>query len=149
MKQLVIEPCLDSSNGYGDGYGMHMPNDACACVLHDDALIYATGEVVKDKFSGGHKIIVDRIQSFYELRRDTLQKIEVVVYSGNDSWVESLRDRVSNFKNGATSIQIKYHNGSSSVSLEPDKTWRVDPRDELIDGLMNDFGPSNVSFEFS
>ena len=117
--------------------------------LYDDALIYATGEVVQDKFSGGNKIVVDRIQSFYELRKDKLQKIELVIYSGNDSWVESLRDRVSNFKDGTTAIQIKYHNGSSSVSLEPDKAWRVDPRDELIDGLMSDFGASNISFEFS
>ena len=117
--------------------------------MYDDALIYATGEVVQDKFSGGNKIVVDRIQSFYELRKDKLQKIELVIYSGNDSWVESLRDRVSNFKDGTTAIQIKYHNGSSSVSLEPDKAWRVDPRDELIDGLMSDFGASNISFEFS
>ena len=117
--------------------------------MHDDALIYATGEVVQDKFSGGNKIIVDRIQSLYELRKDKLQKIELVICSGDDSWVESLRDRVSNFKDGTIAIQIKYHNGSSSVSLELDKAWRVDPRDELIDGLMSDFGASNISFEFS
>ena len=75
--------------------------------MHDDALIYATGIGGSVKFSGGNKIVVDRIQSFYELRKDKLQKIELVIYSKNDSWVESLRDRVSNFKDGTTAIQIK------------------------------------------
>ena len=57
--------------------------------------------MVQDKFSGGNKIVVDRIQSFYELRKDKLQKIELVIYSDNDELVtkESINELDSRIKN--------------------------------------------------
>ena len=116
--------------------------------LQKDAVVLVKGEASQDRFTGRLKIIIDTVQSLYEVRCERLETLEVVIADSETDWVDLLTNRVSDYRDGNCSIKIEYHKDNSYVNLLLDDSWKIDPRDELIDQLRSDFGPNNVNFEF-
>ena len=116
--------------------------------LQKDAVVLVKGEASQDRFTGRLKIIIDTVQSLYEVRCERLETLEVVIADSETDWVDLLTNRVSDYRDGNCSIKIEYHKDNSYANLLLDDSWKVDPRDELIDQLRSDFGPNNVNFEF-
>ncbi len=116
--------------------------------LQKDAVVVVKGEASQDRFTGRLKIIIDTVQSLYEVRCERLETLEVVIADSETDWVDLLTNRVSDYRDGNCSIKIEYHKDNSYANLLLDDSWKIDPRDELIDQLRSDFGPNNVNFEF-
>ena len=116
--------------------------------LQKDAVVLVKGEASQDRFTGRLKIIIDTVQSLYEVRCERLETLEVVIADSETNWVDLLTNRVSDYRDGNCSIKIEYHKDNSYANLLLDDSWKIDPRDELIDQLRSDFGPNNVNFEF-
>ena len=116
--------------------------------LQKDAVVLVKGEASQDRFTGRLKIIIDTVQSLYEVRCERLETLEVVIADSETDWVDLLTNRVSDYRDGNCSIKIEYHKDNSYANLLLDDSWKIDPRDELIDQLRSDFGPNNVNFEF-
>ena len=116
--------------------------------LQKDAVVLVKGEASQDRFTGRLKIIIDTVQSLYEVRCERLETLEVVIAESETDWVDLLTNRFSDYRDGNCSIKIEYHKVNSCANLLLDDSWKIDPRDELIDQLRSDFGPNNVNFEF-
>ena len=116
--------------------------------LQKDAVVIVKGEASQDRFTGRLKIIIDTVQSLYEVRCERLETLEVVIADSETDWVDLLTNRVNDYRDGNCSIKIEYHKDNSYANLLLDDSWKIDPRDELIDQLRSDFGPNNVNFEF-
>ena len=117
-------------------------------ILAKDALLVVKGSVSEDSFTGGLKMVAESIQSIYEARCSKLRRLEINITAGNDGWVEQVHTTLSAFKNGNCAVTVDYCQPDASGTLKLGHQWKVQPRDELISRLRQQFGKTNVSMGY-
>ena len=117
-------------------------------ILAKDALLVVKGSVSEDSFTGGLKMVAESIQSIYEARCSKLRRLEINITAGNDGWVEQVHTTLSAFKNGNCAVTVDYCQPNASGTLKLGHQWKVQPRDELISRLRQQFGKTNVSMGY-
>ena len=108
------------------------------------------GGVSEDSFTGGLKMLAESIQSIYEARCSKVKRLSLSI-NGNvsgDQWVESLHRSVSNYAEGNCPLEIEYSTPGASGRLKSGSQWRVQPRDELIGLLREEFGKHSVTLHY-
>jgi DNA polymerase-3 subunit alpha len=117
-------------------------------ILAKDALLVVKGAVSEDSFTGGLKMVAESIQSIYEARCSKLRRLELNITAGSDDWVEQVYTTLSGFKDGNCAVTVDYHQPHASGTLKLGSHWKVQPRDELISRLREQFGKTNVSMGY-
>jgi DNA polymerase-3 subunit alpha len=117
-------------------------------ILAKDALLVVKGAVSEDSFTGGLKMVAESIQSIYEARCSKLRRLELNITAGSDDWVEQVHTTLSGFKDGTCAVTVDYHQPHASGTLKLGSQWKVQPRDELISRLREQFGKTNVSMGY-
>ena len=117
-------------------------------ILAKDALLVVKGAVSEDSFTGGLKMVAESIQSIYEARCSKLRRLELNITAGSDDWVEQVHTTLSGFKDGTCAVTVDYHQPHASGTLKLGSHWKVQPRDELISRLREQFGKTNVSMGY-
>ena len=119
-------------------------------ILTKDALLVVQGAVSEDSFTGGLKMVAESIQSVYEARCSKLNRLQLTISQAQvtEDWVEQLHGIVSDFKEGNCPIALEYSVPSAVGQLTLGKQWLVQPKDELIARLREDFGKNNVSLQY-
>ena len=117
-------------------------------ILAKDALLVVKGSVSEDSFTGGLKMVAESIQSIYEARCSKLRRLELNITAGNDGWVEQVHTTLSAFKDGNCAVTVDYCQPNASGTLKLGHQWKVQPRDELISRLRQQFGKTNVSMGY-
>ncbi len=119
-------------------------------ILTKDALLVVQGAVSEDSFTGGLKMVAESIQSVYEARCSKLNRLQLTISQAQvaEDWVEQLHGIVSDFKEGNCPIALEYSMPSAVGQLTLGKQWLVQPKDELIARLREDFGKNNVSLQY-
>ena len=117
-------------------------------ILAKDALLVVKGAVSEDSFTGGLKMVAESIQSIYEARCSKLRRLELNITAGSDDWVEQVYTTLSGFKDGTCAVTVDYHQPHASGTLKLGSHWKVQPRDELISRLREQFGKTNVSMGY-
>jgi DNA polymerase-3 subunit alpha len=119
-------------------------------ILTKDALLVVQGAVSEDSFTGGLKMVAESIQSVYEARCSKLNRLQLSISQAQvaEDWVEQLHGIVSDFKEGNCPIALEYSMPSAVGQLTLGKQWLVQPKDELIARLREDFGKNNVSLQY-
>ena len=117
-------------------------------ILAKDALLVVKGAVSEDSFTGGLKMVAESIQSIYEARCSKLRRLELNITAGSDDWVEQVHTTLSGFKDGNCAVTVDYHQPHASGTLKLGSHWKVQPRDELISRLREQFGKTNVSMGY-
>ena len=117
-------------------------------ILAKDALLVVKGSVSEDSFTGGLKMVAESIQSIYEARCSKLRRLEINITAGNDGWVEQVHTTLSAFKDGNCAVTVDYCQPNASGTLKLGHQWKVQPRDELISRLRQQFGKTNVSMGY-
>ena len=119
-------------------------------ILVKDALLVVQGGVSEDSFTGGLKMLAESIQSIYEARCSKIKYLAVSIDSSRytEQWVETLHHSVSSYSDGNCPLEIDYTTASASGRLKVGNQWRVQPRDELIGLLREEFGKHSVTLHY-
>ncbi|MDG2501969.1 MAG: DNA polymerase III subunit alpha [Porticoccaceae bacterium] len=119
-------------------------------ILVKDALLVVQGNVSEDSFTGGLKMVAESIQSIYEARCSKLSRLELCLDGGAESsgWVDKFHHTLSGFKEGNCPVTVQYALPSASGRLKLGNQWKVQPKDELISRLREEFGKNSVTLHY-
>ena len=117
-------------------------------IISKDALLVVKGAVSEDSFTGGLKMVAESIQSIYEARCSKLRSLELNITAGRDDWVQQVHTMLSAYKDGNCAVTVDYLQPHASGTLKLGSQWKVQPRDELISRLRQQFGKSSVSMRY-
>ena len=117
-------------------------------IISKDALLVVKGAVSEDSFTGGLKMVAESIQSIYEARCSKLRSLELNITAGRDNWVQQVHTMLSAYKDGNCAVTVDYLQPHASGTLKLGSQWKVQPRDELISRLRQQFGKSSVSMRY-
>ncbi len=119
-------------------------------ILVKDALLVVQGNVSEDSFTGGLKMVAESIQSIYEARCSKLSRIELRLNGGSESsgWVDKFHHTLSGYKEGNCPVTVQYALASASGQLKLGDQWKVQPKDELISRLREEFGKNSVTLHY-
>ena len=109
-------------------------------IISKDALLVVKGAVSEDSFTGGLKMVAESIQSIYEARCSKLRGLELTITASNDDWVQQVHTTLSAYKDGNCAVTVDYLQPHASGTLKLGSQWKVQPRDELISRLRQQFG---------
>jgi len=124
--------------------------DAYRDILNKDALLVVQGAVSEDSFSGGLKMVAESIQSIYEARCSKLEQLTLSIAKTEvkQDWVELLQCRLNDFKDGSCPVVVEYSLPSATGQFKLGQQWLVQPKDELIAELKDQFGKNNLTLNY-
>ena len=117
-------------------------------ILVKDALLVVQGIVSEDSFTGGLKMAADSIQSIYEARCSKLSSLQLNVSESAVDWVDRFHNTVSGYREGNCPVTVEYSAASASGQLKLGSQWLVQPRDDLIYRLREEFGKDSVTLRY-
>ena len=118
-------------------------------LLQNDALVVVEGEVSHDDFSGGLRLRAKRVLSLESARTALAEslhlKIDHEALKG-----ERLRWMAELFKRhrGACPLTLDYTGSEARAQLQFGEAWHIDPTDNLIQALRDQFGRDNVFLHY-
>ena len=107
-------------------------------------------KVSNDDFSGGLRIIADRILTLGEARSRFARALqlringEVAASGGAVSAAGKLQTLLEPFREGGCPIRVSYRNASAEAELPLGDEWRVRLEDALLEGLREWLPPEAV-----
>ena len=117
-------------------------------ILVKDALLVIQGGVSEDSFTGGLKMLAESIQSIYEARCSKIKSLELAIASDQQQWVDRLHSSINPNLDGNCRLEVGYSVPSASGVLKLGDQWRIQPTDELIGRLRDEFGKDSVRLNY-
>jgi len=118
-----------------------------AKIREDDALI-VEGKVSRDDFSGGLRVIADKLMTLAEARGRYAKVLRVAlngkVSRGDTAAAERLRTLLAPYRNGPCPVRVCYRNAQAECELPLGEAWRVRLDDELLASLQQWLQAENV-----
>jgi len=123
----------------------------------DDVLVIE-GKVQKDDFSGGLRVVAEKLLTLGEARGRFAKslRLEMPAQNGAQSHAaersgpnkaataEKLRTLLAPYRNGPCPVRVRYRNGEAECELPLGEAWRVRLDDELLIGLQQWLKAENV-----
>lgn len=117
-------------------------------LLQTDALVVVEGEVSNDDFSGGLRLRAKRVMSLEEARTSLAESLRVRVASeALHSRLHWLADVCGRYRGGCP-ITLEYTGREARALLQLGEHWQIDPADNLIQTLRDQFGRDNVFLQY-
>ncbi|HTO20250.1 MAG TPA: DNA polymerase III subunit alpha [Pseudomonas sp.] len=118
-------------------------------LLQNDALVVVEGEVSHDDFSGGLRLRAKRVLSLESARTALAESLRLKV-AAEELKGERLRWLAELFRRhrGECPLTMDYTGSEARALLQFGEAWRVDPTDNLIQALRDQFGRDNVSLHY-
>jgi DNA polymerase-3 subunit alpha len=119
-------------------------------ILNKDALLVVKGAVSEDSYTGGLKMVAESIQSIYEARCSKLEKLRISVAKADigNGWVNDFHNSLNDYKDGSCPVVLDYAHPTAAGQFTLGEQWRVQPKDELITRLKEQFGSTNVNLDY-
>lgn len=122
---------------------------AAQTLLQTDALVVVEGEVSQDDFSGGLRLRAKRVMGLEDARTSLAESLRVKVDAGalqgdRLRWMAELFGR----HRGGCPITLDYSSQSARAMLQFGDQWKIDPADNLIQALRDQFGRDNVFLNY-
>ena len=118
-------------------------------LLQTDALVVVEGEVSHDDFSGGLRLRAKRVMSLEEARTSLAQSLRLNVAATDLSRgnLAQLKALLLQYK-GECPLTMQYSAPSAQALLEFSEQWKIEPTDDLIQGLRDLLGRDNVFLHY-
>jgi DNA polymerase-3 subunit alpha len=122
-------------------------------LVREDRPLVVQGRVSKDEFSGGFRVVAERIFDLGGARARFARGLRLSV-NGEASTAASLaakklRELLGPYRNGPCPVSVRYRNGDAVAELRLGDDWRVKPEDGLIASLNDWLKPENVEIVYS
>ena len=112
-------------------------------ILKPDELLVISGKVREDQFSGGMRAAAEKIFGLTDLRRAYARSLKLSMNGQADT--SKLLTLLGPHKNGPCPVVVEYDNGSARCALPLPDEWRINPREELLQGLRDWLSPQGVT----
>lgn len=132
--------------------------EKCAHLLTKDAVVIVEGKVSEDTYNGGLKMLVENVKTLQEARTHFASDIRVKLDSTSVSKGFEEKLKALLLEHGALGsgfvadsgcpVAIQYSNQDAQADLVFNAGWRVNPSDDLIDGLRDLFGNKSVYLNY-
>ncbi|MBB6341396.1 DNA polymerase-3 subunit alpha [Pseudomonas fluvialis] len=118
-------------------------------LLQNDALVVIEGEVSQDDFSGGLRLRAKRVMGLEEARTALAESLRVRVTQDalKPDRLRWLGELLGKHK-GACPLSVDYAGSEAKALLQLGEQWRIDPADNLIQALRDQFGKDNVFLHY-
>jgi len=100
-----------------------------------DEIVVIEGPVKADNFSGGYRIIGNRVMTLSEARSNYAKAVAINIKGPVNNLVYQLQNTFAPYQGGKTNVIIQYHNQRASARFHLDKEWKVKACDEVIAAL--------------
>ena len=106
-----------------------------------DEVLIVEAKVSNDDFSGGYRIVADRLMTLGEARGRFARALqlrlngEVGEAGGASAAAERLASVLAPFREGECPIRVRYRNGVAEGELPFGPAWKVRPDDSLLESL--------------
>ena len=122
--------------------------DARRDAIKQDRPLVVQGKVVKDEFTGGLRVVADKLWDLAGARTQFARGIRLALNgdarANGAALVGRLRELLAPYRNGSCPVKVCYANGKAIAELKLGEAWRVTPADALIDELKAWLKPENV-----
>ncbi|HMV55487.1 MAG TPA: OB-fold nucleic acid binding domain-containing protein, partial [Rhodocyclaceae bacterium] len=124
-----------------------------AKIVVDDALI-VEGKVQKDDFSGGYRVVAERLMTLAEARARFAKQLtlrmngEVREAGGGAAAAKKLQSLMSPYRDGQTPVVLRYRNRDAEAEMRFGESWRVRLDNRLIDDLRDWLKPEDVEVTY-
>ncbi len=103
--------------------------------LIKDEIVIIEGPVKADSFSGGYRMVANRVLSLQEARSHYAKAISITVQGPVNNLVYELQNSFAPYRKGKAEVIINYRNQRASTRLRLANDWRVKACDEIIAAL--------------
>ncbi|MFA6312634.1 MAG: DNA polymerase III subunit alpha [Sterolibacterium sp.] len=124
--------------------------EAARAKIKEDDLLLVEGKVTRDDFSGGLRVVADKLMTLGEARGRFARELSLSMNGhSNAEKLRALLDPYRSPGNGACPVRLRYRNGAAEVELGLSDAWRVRPDDSLLAALHEWLSAENVSVVYS
>jgi DNA polymerase-3 subunit alpha len=115
--------------------------DAERTKIVTDEVLLVEGKVSNDDFSGGLRIVADKLMTLGEARSRFARLLqirlngEVADAGGACAAADRLESLLAPFREGGCPVRVRYRNGCAEAELPFGEAWRVRLDDALLEGL--------------
>lgn len=113
--------------------------------LETGECLVVAGDLDKDNFTGGNRILASSIFNIAEARQHFLKCITLKLSDEDEHLLPTLRDLLGKYQ-GKTVIQIRYTNDLASASINLGLDFRIFPSDEFIVKIKDLLSENKVEF---
>ena len=120
--------------------------DACRNKIKEDSLLVIEAKVSYDDYSGGNRIVADKVLDLAEARSRFAKKLALKMNGQADGI--KLKGYLEPFKAEGCPVAIDYRNDNAQCELMLGPEWRVTLRKELLDQLKGWLGDGAVKVQY-
>lgn len=122
--------------------------EQCRSWLKEDALVVLQGKVSEDAYSGGLRVVADRICTLEQARAEFVQGLRLVMNGQSDAAKLQGLLQPHLASENACRVEIDYHNDVAQCTLRLPDSWRVKPDDALMEKLQAWLGAGNAEWMY-
>ncbi len=121
-------------------------------LIRDDELLVVLGKVSRDDYSGGQRIVAERLLDLASARLEFGKRLRIRLNGIADG--AALRGAIAPFAIGerestpAIPVVIEYGNREAACAVELGARWRVQPHDDLIGAIRSQLHPIAAEVEY-
>jgi DNA polymerase-3 subunit alpha len=121
--------------------------EASRDLIREDRPLVVQGKVTKDEFTGGFRVVADKLYDLAGARARFARGIRLALEgdpAAGGAAALKLRELLAPYRNGTCPVRVRYRAGDAVAELRLGDDWRVTPEDALIEALGAWLRPENV-----
>nr|HMN66065.1 DNA polymerase III subunit alpha [Burkholderiaceae bacterium] len=121
-------------------------------LIRDDELLVVLGKVSRDDYTGGQRIVAERLLDLVGARQEFGKRLRIRLNGIADGG--ALRGAIAPFAIGdregtpAIPVVVEYGNRDAACAIELGPRWRVQPHDDLIGAIRSVLHPLAAEVEY-
>ncbi len=126
--------------------------EASRDLIKEDRPLVVQGRVTKDEFTGGLRVVADKVYDLAAARARFARGIRLSLngdLSAGGAAAQRLRELLAPHRNGTCPVRVCYRAGDAVAELRLGDDWRVTPDDALIEALRLWLRPENVEVVYA
>jgi DNA polymerase-3 subunit alpha len=122
-------------------------------LVREDRPLVVQGKVSKDEFTGGFRVIADRLYDLAAARAKFARALRLSLNgeasAASTAAAKKLRELLAPYRNGPCPVSVRYSSGTAIAEVRLGDEWRVTPDDGLIASLSDWLKPENVEIVYA
>jgi DNA polymerase-3 subunit alpha len=121
-------------------------------LVKEDRPLVVQGKVSKDEFTGGFRVIADKLYDLGAARAKFARGLRLSLNgeasTASGAAAKKLRDLLAPYRNGPCPVSVRYSSGTAIAEVRLGDDWRVTPDEGLIASLNDWLKPENVEIVY-